>query len=107
VALTCCLRWVVDDEPKIFTSGPGTESVRTGDLLIDGHSHFNREDGLELAHRFESLHLFWLEEVNPARPLEDLAAINKVATMPTRRAVNRFTEWRGSILTSERKQSIS
>jgi galactonate dehydratase len=53
------------------------------DLLIDGHSHFNREDGLELARRFESLHLFWLEEVTPAKPLEDLAAINKAATMPT------------------------
>jgi galactonate dehydratase len=53
------------------------------DLLIDGHSHFNREDGLELARRFESLHLFWLDEVTPAKPLEDLAAINKAATMPT------------------------
>jgi galactonate dehydratase len=52
------------------------------DLLIDGHSHFNREDGLDLARRFESLHLFWLEEVTPAKPLEDLAAINKAATMP-------------------------
>ncbi len=53
------------------------------DLLIDGHSHFNREDGLELARRFEPLHLFWLEEVTPAKPVEDLAAINKAATMPT------------------------
>jgi galactonate dehydratase len=53
------------------------------DLLIDGHSHFNRDDGLELARRFEPLHLFWLEEVTPAKPVEDLAAINKAATMPT------------------------
>jgi galactonate dehydratase len=53
------------------------------DLLIDGHSHFNRDDGMELARRFESLHLFWLEEVTPAKPVEDLAAINKAATMPT------------------------
>ena len=53
------------------------------DLLIDGHSHFTRDDGLELAHRFEPLHLFWLEEVTPATPVEDLAAINKAATMPT------------------------
>jgi galactonate dehydratase len=53
------------------------------DLLIDAHSHFNREDGLELARRFESLHLFWLEEVTPATPVEDLAAINQTATMPT------------------------
>jgi galactonate dehydratase len=53
------------------------------DLLIDAHSHFNREDGLDLARRFEPLHLFWLEEVTPAKPVEDLAAINKAATMPT------------------------
>jgi galactonate dehydratase len=53
------------------------------DLLIDGHSHFNREDGLALARRFEPLHLFWLEEVTPAKPVEDLAAINKAAKMPT------------------------
>jgi galactonate dehydratase len=53
------------------------------DLLIDAHSHFNREDGLELARRFEPLHLFWLEEVTPATPVEDLAAIHQTATMPT------------------------
>jgi galactonate dehydratase len=53
------------------------------DLLIDAHSHFNREDGLDLARRFETLRLFWLEEVTPAKPIEDLAAINRVATMPT------------------------
>ena len=53
------------------------------DLLIDGHSHFTRDDGLELARRFKPLHLFWLEEVTPAEPVEDLAAINKAATMPT------------------------
>jgi galactonate dehydratase len=52
-------------------------------LLIDAHSHFTREDGLELARRFEPLHLFWLEEVTPAQPVGDLAAINKAATMPT------------------------
>jgi galactonate dehydratase len=53
------------------------------DLLIDAHSHFNREQGLDLARRFEPLHLFWLEEVTPARPVEDLAAIHQAATMPT------------------------
>jgi galactonate dehydratase len=53
------------------------------DLLIDGHSHFGREDGLELARRFEPLHLFWLEEVTPAIPVDNLAAINKAAAMPT------------------------
>jgi galactonate dehydratase len=53
------------------------------DLLIDVHSHFDREHGLELARRFEPLNLFWLEEVTPAEPVEDLAAINKAAKMPT------------------------
>jgi galactonate dehydratase len=53
------------------------------DLLIDGHSHFDREDGLALAHRFVPLHLFWLEEVTPAKPVEDLAAIRKAAVVPT------------------------
>jgi galactonate dehydratase len=53
------------------------------DLLIDAHSHFNLADGLELARRLEPLNLFWLEEVTPAKPIEDLAAINKAAAMPT------------------------
>jgi galactonate dehydratase len=53
------------------------------DLLIDAHSHFNREDGLALARRFEPLHLFWLEEVTPAKPVDDLVAINREAPMPT------------------------
>jgi galactonate dehydratase len=53
------------------------------DLLIDGHSHFDREDGLALAHRFVPLHLFWLEEVTPAKPVEDLAAIRAAGVVPT------------------------
>jgi galactonate dehydratase len=53
------------------------------DLLIDGHSHFNREDGLALVHRLNPLHLFWVEEVTPAKPLEDLVAIHREAPMPT------------------------
>jgi galactonate dehydratase len=53
------------------------------DLLIDAHSHFNREDGLQLAQRFEPLNLYWLEEVCPPKPLDDLAAINKAAKMKT------------------------
>jgi galactonate dehydratase len=53
------------------------------DLLIDAHSHFDREDGLALARRFVPLHLFWLEEVTPAKPVEDLAAIRKAAAVPT------------------------
>jgi len=52
-------------------------------LLVDAHSHFNRQDGLELAQRFEPLNLYWLEEVCPPQPVDDLAAINKAAKMPT------------------------
>ena len=53
------------------------------DLLLDAHSHFNLEDGLELARRMEEHNLFWLEEVTPPRPLENLARINREAKMPT------------------------
>jgi galactonate dehydratase len=53
------------------------------DLLIDGHSHFNLEDSLDLARRLEPLKLFWLEEVTPAKPVENLAQVNKAAIMPT------------------------
>lgn len=55
--------------------GPG------GDLLVDAHSNFDLEKGLELARRLEPLNLFWLEEVS--RSLDDLAAINAAASMPT------------------------
>ena len=53
------------------------------DLLIDVHSHLDLERGLELAKRMESLNLFWLEEVVPAKPVENLAKINAAAKMPT------------------------
>ena len=53
------------------------------DLLIDAHSRFALNEGLDLARRFEPLKLFWLEEVTEAKPLSDLATINKEATMPT------------------------
>jgi galactonate dehydratase len=53
------------------------------DLLVDAHSRFDRKRGLALAQRFEPLNLFWLEEVTPAEPVEDLAAINLAAKMPT------------------------
>jgi galactonate dehydratase len=53
------------------------------DLLIDAHSHFNRARGLDIAKRIEPLNLYWLEEVTPAVPLDDLAAIRKAAKMPT------------------------
>ncbi len=57
--------------------GPGR------DLLVDAHSNFGLEDGLDLAKRFEPLDLYWLEEVCPAQPLTNLAAINNAAKMPT------------------------
>jgi galactonate dehydratase len=53
------------------------------DLLIDAHSRFTRQEGLVLAERLAPLDLFWLEEVTPAEPIEDLAAINRTATMPS------------------------
>jgi galactonate dehydratase len=51
------------------------------DVLVDAHSNFNKERGIELTRRLEPYNLFWLEEVS--RPLENLAAINKAAKMPT------------------------
>jgi len=53
------------------------------DLLIDVHSHFDVDRGVELARRMEPLNLFWLEEVTPAMPLNNLARINREARMPT------------------------
>ena len=53
------------------------------DMLLDGHSHFDLKSGLELAKRLEPLKLYWLEEVTPAEPLTDLAAINAAAKMTT------------------------
>ena len=53
------------------------------DLLVDVHSHFGLQDGLDLARRFEPLNLYWLEEVCPPEPVENLAAINKAAKMNT------------------------
>jgi galactonate dehydratase len=53
------------------------------DLLVDVHSHFNLQDGLDIAKRFEPLNLYWLEEVCLPEPVENLAAINKAAKMPT------------------------
>ena len=53
------------------------------DLAVDVHSHLDLKRGLDLARRLEPLNLFWLEEVTPAVPLENLAAINREAKMPT------------------------
>lgn len=57
--------------------GPGR------DVLVDVHSHFDLQDGLDLAKRFEPLNLYWLEEVCPPEPVDNLAAINRAAKMPT------------------------
>jgi galactonate dehydratase len=51
------------------------------DLLVDAHSNFDLQRGLDLARRLESYNLFWLEEVS--RSLEELAAINRAAKMKT------------------------
>lgn len=53
------------------------------DLLIDAHSRFTLREGLDLLERVKPLSLFWLEEVTPADPPTDLAAINRAATMKT------------------------
>ena len=53
------------------------------DLLIDAHSRFSLQQGLDLLPRLDALKLFWLEEVTTAKPLSDLAAINQAASMPT------------------------
>jgi galactonate dehydratase len=53
------------------------------DLLIDVHSHLDVKRGLDLAKRMEPLNLFWIEEVTPPVPVENLATINREAKMPT------------------------
>ncbi len=52
------------------------------DVLVDVHSNMrDKESSLDLARRLAPLNLFWMEEVS--RPLENLAAANKAAKMPT------------------------
>lgn len=53
------------------------------DLLVDAHSHFDLQNGLELARRFEPLNLYWLEEICPPEPVDNLAAIKREAKVPT------------------------
>ena len=57
------------------TIGPDRE------LLIDGHGRFSREKSIEVAERLEPLQLYWFEEATPG--IENLAALNQVAKMPT------------------------
>lgn len=51
------------------------------DLLVDGHSRFNREQSIDVARRLQPYKLFWFEEATPG--IENLAALNRVASMPT------------------------
>jgi galactonate dehydratase len=53
------------------------------DLLIDVHSHLDVPRGRDLAQRMEPLNLFWIEEVTPAQPVENLAAVRRSAKMKT------------------------
>lgn len=53
------------------------------DLLVDAHSHFDVERGIDLARRLEPLNLFWLEEVTPAHAVENLVRVHHAAKMPT------------------------
>jgi galactonate dehydratase len=48
------------------------------DLLIDVHSHLNRDLAIETAKRIESSHLYWFEEpVNPERFQQDTKSIKE------------------------------
>lgn len=51
------------------------------DLLVDAHSNFDLQRGLQLLKDLEPLDLYWLEEV--AAPFDILAEIDKAAPMPT------------------------
>jgi galactonate dehydratase len=51
------------------------------DLLVDAHSNFDYERGLDLFKRLEPLKLFWLEEVS--RPLDVWSKLSAVAPMTT------------------------
>ena len=50
------------------------------DLLVDAHSRFDLERGLDLLRRVEPLNLYWIEEVTPP---EHLPAIRKASRIPT------------------------
>jgi galactonate dehydratase len=52
-------------------------------LLIDVHSHLDVPRGCDLVHRMEPLNLFWIEEVTPAQPIENLATVRRAAKMRT------------------------
>ena len=68
------------------------------------HHHLDLERGLELAKRMESLNLFWLEEVVPAKPVENLAKINAAAKMPKKPVEKASTAVVVSCLTSRQER---
>ena len=77
-----------DVRPLIDQGVAAAEAVRSAigperKLLIDAHSRFTRAEGLALIDRLAPLNLYWLEEVTPADPIDDLAAINRAAAMAT------------------------
>lgn len=77
-----------DVRPLIDQGVAAAQAVRAAigaerKLLIDVHSRFTRAEGLKLIERLAPLDLYWLEEVAPADPIDDLAAINRTAPMPT------------------------
>lgn len=76
-------RPVRDPAPGIACVEAVRKAIGRRDLLVDAHNYFDLEGGLALARRFEPLDLFWLEEVTPRSSLENLAAINRAAKMPT------------------------
>lgn len=51
------------------------------EVLIDAHSHFTVDRGVQLAAELAPLRLFWLEEV--CRGIPELARIHRAAKMPT------------------------
>jgi galactonate dehydratase len=53
------------------------------DLLIDVHSHLDVPRGRELVERMQPLNLFWIEEVTPANPVENLAAVRRASKIRT------------------------
>jgi galactonate dehydratase len=53
------------------------------DLLIDVHSHLDVQRGRELVQRMQPLNLFWIEEVTPADPVENLAAVRRASKIRT------------------------
>jgi galactonate dehydratase len=57
------------------------EAIGDADLLVDAHSNFDLQRGLDLARRLEPLRLYWLEEICP--DLADLATLNQTVPMPT------------------------